>query len=109
MPTDRDLSVGQVAARSGMSVSALHFYERQGLLRSRRTSGNQRRYDRSVLRRVAVIRAAAKVDQPGFEGCAKQHVVSRRATNDGLDIVDHHAVRPDGGRVRRRLPRPAPW
>lgn len=53
-----ELSVGQLAARSGLAVSALHFYERRGLISSRRTSGNQRRYPRSVLRRVAVIRAA---------------------------------------------------
>lgn len=55
---DRELSVGQVSERSGVAVSALHFYEREGLIFSRRTPGNQRRYDRSVLRRVAVIRAA---------------------------------------------------
>ena len=41
------LSVGQVAQRGGVSVSALHFYERQGLIFSTRTSGNQRRYARS--------------------------------------------------------------
>ena len=64
MPNDQDLSVGQLAARSGMSVSALHFYERQGLIFSRRTSGNQRRYDRSILRRVAVIRAAQRAGIP---------------------------------------------
>ena len=64
MPNDQDLSVGQLASRSGMTVSALHFYERQGLIRSRRTSGNQRRYDRSVLRRVAVIRAAQRAGIP---------------------------------------------
>ncbi|WP_235830647.1 redox-sensitive transcriptional activator SoxR [Arthrobacter cheniae] len=64
MQNDQDLSVGQLAARSGMSVSALHFYERQGLIRSRRTSGNQRRYDRSILRRVAVIRAAQRAGIP---------------------------------------------
>jgi MerR family redox-sensitive transcriptional activator SoxR len=64
MPDDQELSVGQLAARSGMSVSALHFYERQGLISSRRTSGNQRRYDRSVLRRVAVIGAAQRVGIP---------------------------------------------
>nr|WP_231709290.1 redox-sensitive transcriptional activator SoxR [Arthrobacter sp. zg-Y895] len=58
------MSVGQVAERSGVSVSALHFYERQGLLSSRRTQGNQRRYDRSVLRRVAVIRAAQQAGIP---------------------------------------------
>lgn len=58
------LSVGQVAQRAGVSVSALHFYERQGLIFSTRTSGNQRRYLRSVLRRVAVIRAAQRAGIP---------------------------------------------
>ncbi len=64
MPPEQALSVGQLAARSGMSVSALHFYERQGLIQSRRTSGNQRRYDRAILRRVAVIRAAQRAGIP---------------------------------------------
>ena len=58
------LSVGQVAQRGAVSVSALHFYERQGLIFSTRTSGNQRRYTRSVLRRVAVIRAAQRAGIP---------------------------------------------
>ncbi|WP_298251861.1 redox-sensitive transcriptional activator SoxR [uncultured Arthrobacter sp.] len=64
MPNEQDLSVGQLAARSGVAVSALRFYERQGLIRSRRTTGNQRRYDRSILRRVAVIRAAQRAGIP---------------------------------------------
>jgi MerR family redox-sensitive transcriptional activator SoxR len=55
------LSVGEVAARAGVAVSALHFYERQGLIASVRTSGQQRRYARDVLRRVAVIRTAQRV------------------------------------------------
>jgi len=55
------LSVGEVAKRAGVTVSTLHFYERQGLIRSHRTSGNQRRYDRDVLRRVAIIRVAQDV------------------------------------------------
>jgi MerR family redox-sensitive transcriptional activator SoxR len=55
------LSIGEVASRTGVSVSALRFYEREGLLRSVRTSGNQRRYDREVLRRVAFVRAAQSV------------------------------------------------
>ncbi|MFY0565031.1 redox-sensitive transcriptional activator SoxR [Archangium lansingense] len=59
-----ELTVGQVARRSGVSVSALRFYEDKGLLRSRRTSGNQRRYPRDVLRRVAFIRAAQRVGIP---------------------------------------------
>lgn len=55
------LSVGEVARRSGIAVSALHFYERKGLIRSVRTSGNQRRYERSVLRRIAIIQVAQSV------------------------------------------------
>lgn len=58
------LSVGELAARSGVAVSALHFYERQGLLRSARNAGNQRRYGRDVLRRVAVIRVAQRAGVP---------------------------------------------
>lgn len=58
------LSVGQVAERAGVNVSALHFYERSGLIFSSRTAGNQRRYARSVLRRVAVIRAAQRAGIP---------------------------------------------
>ncbi|WP_137932438.1 redox-sensitive transcriptional activator SoxR [Mesorhizobium comanense] len=56
-----ELTVGQVARRSGVAVSALHFYETRGLIRSHRTSGNQRRYARDVLRRVAVIKIAQEV------------------------------------------------
>jgi MerR family redox-sensitive transcriptional activator SoxR len=63
------LSVGQLAARSGVSVSALHFYERQGLISSYRTEGNQRRYCRAVLRRVAFIRFAQRVGIPLAEIC----------------------------------------
>jgi MerR family transcriptional regulator, redox-sensitive transcriptional activator SoxR len=60
----RPLSVGEVAARSGIAVSALHFYEAQGLVKSWRTGGNQRRYARDVLRRVAVIKGAQRVGIP---------------------------------------------
>ena len=52
----KELSVGEVAARSGVAVSAIHFYEAKGLIRSRRNQGNQRRYAREVLRLVAVIK-----------------------------------------------------
>ena len=60
----RELTVGEVAARAGVAVSALHFYERQGLIRSRRNAGNQRRYPREVLRRVAVIKIAQSTGMP---------------------------------------------
>ncbi|MBT2384109.1 redox-sensitive transcriptional activator SoxR [Streptomyces sp. ISL-11] len=60
----QELTVGQLSARSGAAVSALHFYESKGLITSRRTSGNQRRFDRDALRRVAFIRAAQRVGIP---------------------------------------------
>src|SRR5207342_3538352 len=56
----RELTVGEVAQRSGVAVSALHYYESEGLIRSWRNQGNQRRYAREVLRRVAVIRVAQR-------------------------------------------------
>ncbi|MGE8226311.1 MAG: redox-sensitive transcriptional activator SoxR [Stenotrophomonas sp.] len=60
----RELSVGEVAKRSGVAVSALHFYERKGLIRSQRTAGNQRRFQSDVLRRLALIQAAQRVGMP---------------------------------------------
>jgi MerR family transcriptional regulator, redox-sensitive transcriptional activator SoxR len=62
--TAKEFTVGQVAARSGVAVSAIRFYESEGLIQSRRTAGNQRRYPRAVLRRVAVIRAAQRIGLP---------------------------------------------
>jgi MerR family redox-sensitive transcriptional activator SoxR len=59
-----ELAVGEVAKRSGVATSTLHFYEAQGLISSRRTAGNQRRYPRQVLRRVAFIRASQGVGIP---------------------------------------------
>lgn len=59
-----ELTPGELSERSGVAVSALHFYERQGLIRSRRTDGNQRRYARETLRRVAFIRVSQRVGIP---------------------------------------------
>lgn len=55
------LSIGEVADRAGVATSALRFYETKGLIESERTDGNQRRYPRAVLRRVALIRAGQEV------------------------------------------------
>jgi MerR family redox-sensitive transcriptional activator SoxR len=55
------LAIGEVAARSGMAPSALRYYEDLGLIAATRTPGGARRYPRSVLRRLAVIRAARNV------------------------------------------------
>lgn len=59
-----ELTPGELSERSGVAISALHFYERQGLIHSRRTAGNQRRYPRQTLRRVAFIRVSQRVGIP---------------------------------------------
>jgi MerR family redox-sensitive transcriptional activator SoxR len=59
-----ELTPGELSHRSGVAVSALHFYEREGLIASRRTSGNQRRYARETLRRVAFIRMSQRLGIP---------------------------------------------
>ncbi|QMV64947.1 redox-sensitive transcriptional activator SoxR [Pseudomonas berkeleyensis] len=61
---ERPLTVGQVAERSGVSVSTLHFYEAKGLIHSHRNAGNQRRYPRQILRRVALIKVAQRLGIP---------------------------------------------
>jgi MerR family transcriptional regulator, redox-sensitive transcriptional activator SoxR len=55
------LSIGEFAQRAGVSVPTLRFYEERGLVHSTRTSGNQRRYLRAELRRVAFVKAAQQV------------------------------------------------
>jgi MerR family redox-sensitive transcriptional activator SoxR len=59
-----ELSIGEVAARSGVAPSALRFYESEGLIASRRTSGNQRRYERATLRRIAFVQAGKAAGIP---------------------------------------------
>lgn len=54
------LTIGEVAERSGVTVATLHFYEAKGLIRSVRTAGNQRRFERAELRRIAVIKVAQR-------------------------------------------------
>ncbi|KUI25204.1 redox-sensitive transcriptional activator SoxR [Mycobacterium sp. GA-2829] len=59
-----ELTPSEMATRSGVAISALHFYEREGLITSRRTAGNQRRYARETLRRVAFIRMSQRLGIP---------------------------------------------
>ena len=61
---DQPLSAGQVAARSGVAVSTVHFYETKGLIKGWRSAGNQRRYSRDVLRRVAIVKVAQRLGLP---------------------------------------------
>ncbi|MBB1391456.1 MULTISPECIES: redox-sensitive transcriptional activator SoxR [Shewanella] len=58
---EAELSVGQVAKRCGINVSAIHFYEQKGLISSWRNQGNQRRYARDVIRRISLIKAAQQL------------------------------------------------
>ncbi len=60
----RELTVGQLSARSGLPVSTLHYYEAEGLIRAERTAANHRRYPRAMLRRIAVIKAAQRLGLP---------------------------------------------
>ena len=60
----RELSVGEVSERSGVAVSAIHFYEAKGLITSWRNRANQRRYPREVLRRVSIIKVAQRLGLP---------------------------------------------
>ncbi|APF34978.1 redox-sensitive transcriptional activator SoxR [Microbacterium sp. AISO3] len=58
------LTIGEVSARTGVSVSALHFYERHGLISSTRSAGNQRRFSRHMLRRISLILVAKRLGIP---------------------------------------------
>ena len=60
----RELTIGELASRSGVSQSALRFYERKGLIAAERSHGNQRRYPRVTLRRVALIQAGKAAGIP---------------------------------------------
>ena len=60
----RELTIGQLSARSGVSQSALRFYERKGLIAAERSSGNQRRYPAVTLRRVALVQAGKTAGIP---------------------------------------------
>lgn len=64
MLPSNELTVGELARRAGVPVSTLHFYEAKGLISSRRTAGNQRRFGRDTLRRIAFIRIGQRVGVP---------------------------------------------
>ena len=79
------LTVSEVARRSGFAQSALRFYEREGLISAERTTGNQRRYERGVLRRLAFIRAARNVGLTLDEVAAALHTLPDRRTPTRAD------------------------
>lgn len=61
MKANDAFSIGDLAARTGVSVSAIRFYEARGLIQSRRSEGGQRRFLRSDIRRISFIRIAQQV------------------------------------------------
>lgn len=92
------LTVGDVARRSGLAVSAIHFYERKGLIFADRTGGNQRRYGRDVLRRLALIRAAQEVGLPLSEVAEALSALPQKRTptpQDWREIATRWAERLD--------------
>ena len=100
-----ELTVGELSARSGVAVSALHFYEKKGLITSRRTSGNQRRYRRDVLRRVALVRIGQRVGIPLAEIAAVLATLPDGAHADLPRLAGASASL--AGPAQRRYPRPA--
>ena len=78
-------TVGELARRSGIAVSALHFYERKGLIASTRTAGNQRRYAKDVLRRVSIIKIAQEVGVPLAEVAAHFRKLPQKAHTSRRD------------------------
>ncbi|GAA0479288.1 MULTISPECIES: redox-sensitive transcriptional activator SoxR [Tatumella] len=86
------LTPGEVARRSGVAVSALHFYESKGLIASTRNSGNQRRYSRDVLRRVAIIKVAQRIGIPlatVSENLAQMPVNKRMSVGEWETLTRH--------------------
>ena len=100
-----ELTVGELSARSGVAVSALHFYEKKGLITSRRTSGNQRRYRRDTLRRVALVRIGQRVGIPLAEIAAVLATLPDGRTPTRHDWLE--LSRALAGAARRPDPRPA--
>ena len=86
------LTIGEVAIRSGVSVATVRFYEQRGLVSSVRTSGNQRRFERHVLRRIAVVRAGQRF------GLTLTEVGEALATLP----ADHPPTKRDWSRMSRR-------
>lgn len=83
--SEPELSIGEVAARAGVSVSALRFYEERGLITSTRSDGGRRRYHRPVLRRLAFIQVAQRV---GLSLDEIGRALDTLPEGDGLDPRD---------------------
>ncbi|MDT0305531.1 redox-sensitive transcriptional activator SoxR [Streptomyces sp. DSM 44917] len=99
----KELTIGQLAQRSGVATSALRFYEDQGLITSRRTTGNQRRYRRDMLRRVAFIRVSQNVGMPlnAIREALARLPEGRTPTREDWAVVSGHWRRDLDSRIRQ--------
>ncbi|NJJ93594.1 redox-sensitive transcriptional activator SoxR [Proteus mirabilis] len=89
---NRALTVGEVAKRSGVPISTLHFYEEKGLIKSSRSPGNQRRYPSVVLSYVAIIKAAQSTGIPLKE---IQEILGKYPPNSKLTAEQWHEISTD--------------
>jgi len=116
-----EMMVGEVARRSGIKVSTLHFYEQKELIYSWRNQGNQRRYHRSVLRRIAVIKAAQMVGN--WNSMLEHRIQQLKALQSDLGgcigcgclsmescaIYNHQDIRAESFSDKTRLTNPEDW
>lgn len=79
----RSLSVGEVAKRSGVAVSTIHFYESKGLIKATRSEGNQRRFSGIVLRYIAIIKVAQRWHTHGRDPRRAGRAAARQQTDGG--------------------------
>lgn len=88
----RPLSVGEVARRSGVTIATVHFYEAKGLIAGWRSEGNQRRYTRDTLRRVAIIKVAQKagISLADIKSAMDKVPLDRTATAQDWKMLSTH-------------------
>lgn len=98
-----ELSVGEVATRTGVSVSALHFYERKKLIKSERTASNHRVYPRNIIRRVTVIQIAQKAGLSLAEISSALEALPKDRTISAKDWARVSTVWRDGLTTRIKL------
>ena len=83
------LPIGEISQRSGFAASAIRYYEAEGLIEAHRSGGGQRRFERSVLRRLAFIRAASNVGLTIEEIREELARLPARGSRSGLGAPDH--------------------
>lgn len=103
----RSLSVGEVAKRSGVAVSTIHFYESKGLIKATRSEGNQRRFSGIVLRYIAIIKVAQLLAYPGRDPRRAGRAAARQQTDGGAVEKPVGALAPDAGRTHQAADPPA--